>query len=100
MAKANGKMYFEVWALKTLHPPLVSLQEVYFSLHIAKKQLHLGIIRATGNTYVRQSKRMLVLETDLTLLSPRRKKTAQHIVFAQGSAPKYQVVPTQMGPVK
>lgn len=77
MAKANGKMYSEVWALKTLHPPLDSLQEVYFSLYIAKKQLHLGIIRVTGNTYVRQSKRMLALEPNLTLISPRGKTTAQ-----------------------
>lgn len=72
MAKANGKMYSEVWALKTLHPRLDSLQEVYFSLYIAKKQLHLGIIRVTGNTYVRQSKRMLALEPNLTLISPQR----------------------------
>jgi len=43
---------------------------------------------------------MLVLELDLTLISPRRKKTAQQIVFALGSAPKNQVMPTQMGPVK
>lgn len=77
MAKANGKMYSEVWALKTLHPRLDSLQEVYFSLYIAKKQLHLGIIRVTGNTYVRQSKRMLALEPNLTLISPRGKTTAQ-----------------------
>lgn len=100
MAKANGKLYSEVWALKTPHPSLLSLQEVYFSLYIAKTQLHLGIMTATGNMYVRKSKRMLALEPDLTLISPKRKKTAQQIVFAQGSAPKYQVIPTQMGLVK
>jgi len=78
----------------------VSLQGVYFSLYVAKKQLYLGIIGATDNIYARQSKRMLVLEPDLTLASPRRKKTAQQIVFGQGLTPNYQVMPTQMGPVK
>lgn len=48
MAKVAVKMYSEVWAFRPLHPPLVSLQEVYFSLQIAKKQMHLGTISITG----------------------------------------------------
>lgn len=62
--------------------------------------MHLGIISIIGNTYVRKSNRMLALESDLILIFPRKKKTAQQIVFAQGSAPKFQVMPTQKGLVK
>lgn len=71
-----------------------------YKKHVSVFILHLGIIRVIGNMYVRQSKRMLALETDLTLISPRRKKTSQQMVFAQGFTPKSQVMPTQKGPVK
>lgn len=94
MAKANGKMYSEDWAFKTLHPPFVSLQEACFSLYITPGNYQ------SNRQHVCQTKRMLALETDLTLISPRRKKTSQQMVFAQGFTPKSQVIPTQKGPVK
>lgn len=43
---------------------------------------------------------MLALGSDLILNFPRKKKTTQQIVLAQGSAPKFQVMPTQKGLVK
>lgn len=62
--------------------------------------MHLGIISTTSSMYDRKSNRMLALESDLILNFPRKQKTAQQIVFAQGSAPKFQVMPTQRGLVK
>lgn len=96
VAKAKGKMYSDVGSQNSTSPTCLPTSR----LCITKKQLHLGITRATGNMHARQSKRVLALEPDLTLISPSRKKRAHQTVFAQGSTPKYRVMPTQMGPVK
>lgn len=60
--------------------------------------MHLGIISMTGSIYVRKAIGCWLWS--LTSNFPRKKKTAQQIVFAHGSSPKFQVMPTQKGLVK
>lgn len=96
MAKVAVKMYSEI---SKLYIPHLSPCKKYISVPklLKSKCIWESSVR---QMYVRKSNRMLALAYDLILNFSRKKKTAQQIVFAQGSAPKFQVMPTQRGLVK